>query len=154
MKCLCTLLSNFFVLKKLIIPLLLAFFGWRFFKKYKAVDELSWRITGAKLSKNPLGVLVTFKIENPTKTDLEISGIFGDIFINSINAGRLLSYDKQIISAQSSSNFSYVIKPSLVGAVSVIKQLLKTGLKNVSVKFVGKVISNGIEFNADSSLSL
>lgn len=151
-KCRC-ILWKFFDLKR-ILPILLLFGGWWFWRKYSTAQNLNWRITGAKFSKSPFGIKLTFFVENPTPSELTITGLFGDLFVNGVNAGRLISYDTQTISAQSTSEFTYVVKPTLSGSVAVVKQISKQGIKNLNVKFNGTIISSGVQLPIESSLTL
>lgn len=132
-------------LSNVLILLGLGGVAYYFYRKKNMQGALRYSIK--KVSLKGTNILLDLGILNPTSQTATINSVVGDFYIKNTIVGTIQYFGSLKIAGNGETTLPITIKPSGLGVLSALKNLLsKGGFKNLSAKIDGTINVNQVAF--------
>jgi len=134
---------------------LLGFGIWMFIRKSSVAKNVLFSFEKLDADIRKQKILMTMGVYNPTTTPIEFNSVVGALLLNGKQIALVESFQKTTISATAKTNILITLRPSVVGILQTIQDIVKAKLKGIklSASFVGSANVDGITFPVETKLA-
>jgi len=121
--------------------------GYYLYRKKTLGTNARFSFDAIKLSGT--NIIVTLGILNPVSSSALLKSMVGDLIINGNIIATGSTFDAVTIKPNTKTQFNITFVPSGTGLLSTLKNIIKSGFKNIKAKFVGTANINGFNMPID-----
>ena len=134
---------------------LLGFGIWMFIRKSSVAKNVLFSFEKLDADIRKQKILMTMGVYNPTSTPIEFNSVVGALLLNGKQIALVESFQKTTIAGIARTNILITLRPSVVGILQTIQDIVKAKLKGIklSASFVGSANVDGITFPVETKLA-
>jgi hypothetical protein len=116
------------------------------YSRYRAGTRATFYLRSTKPGGSVLAPVlnVELAVQNPTGNTITIKSISGNILFSGSPIANISAFGDQIVQANSESVLRLVARPSVIGILTSIRDILDQPVSNANIRFVGRANVDGI----------